>query len=101
MFLAMNRFRVPQDREQEFIDIWAKRESYLDKEPGFVSFNLLRGESEGGTTLFASHSQWRDELSFVNWTKSESFRKAHARAGKTAPGLYEGPPQLELFESVL
>ncbi len=101
MYLAMNRFQVNQAREQEFVEIWKNRQSYLDQVPGFKSFQLLRGPEEDGVVLYASHSIWQDEDSFIAWTKSESFRKAHANAGKTPEGIYNGHPKLELFESVI
>ena len=100
MYLAMNRFQVNLAREQEFVDIWKNRQSYLDQVPGFKSFDLLRGSVENEVVLYASHSVWENEDSFIAWTKSESFRKAHANAGKTPEGIYNGPPKLELFESV-
>jgi heme-degrading monooxygenase HmoA len=101
MYLAMNRFQVNTGREQDFIEVWRSRDSFLDQVPGFVSFNLLRGATEEGITLFTSHSVWQDRQAFEGWTQSEAFRKAHSGAGKTSEGIYAGPPKLELFESVL
>lgn len=100
MYIAMNRFRITPGREDEFIKIWATRETHLDDVPGFKSFHLLQGPSDENFTLFASHSVWESGDSFVNWTKSEAFRKAHAQAGDSK-GLYLGPPQFEGFEVVL
>lgn len=101
MYLAMNRFQVKEGREQDFIDLWRRRDSFLDDVPGFVSFHLLRGATEQGITLLTSHSVWQSRQAFEAWTRSEAFRKAHAGAGKTSEGIYAGPPKLELFESVL
>lgn len=100
MFIAMNRFRSVRGREEEFVDMWRQRESYLDEAPGFREFHLLRGPSFDDYTLFASHSVWESRASFEDWTRSESFRKAHARAG-TARDVYLGPPQFEGFEAVI
>ncbi len=100
MFIAMNRFRIIPGKEDEFVEIWKKRESYLDEVPGFKEFHLLRGPSTEEYTLFASHSVWASEQAFEAWTHSESFRKAHASAG-SSKGVYLGPPQLELFDAVL
>lgn len=101
MFFAMNRFRIALGKEDDFIAHWRNRNSYLDEVPGFVSFNLLRGGSDEQSTLFASHTVWASEAAFVAWTKSEAFRKAHLAAGQSPRDFYLGPPQLELFESVL
>jgi heme-degrading monooxygenase HmoA len=101
MFLAMNRFRIAPGREQEFIEVWRKRESYLDEVPGFKEFHLMQGPTTDEYTLFASHTMWESEAAFEAWTHSEAFRKAHANAGATARDLYLGPPQLEFFNAVI
>jgi len=100
MFIAMNRFRIAPGREDEFVEIWRNRETYLDDVPGFGSFQLLRGPSSDESTLFASHSTWESRADFEAWTHSEAFRKAHAGAGG-AKGLYLGHPQFEGFDVVL
>lgn len=100
MFVAMNRFRIAPGKEQEFIDIWKSRDSYLEEVPGFKSFDLLQGPTTDECTLFASHSIWESEEAFQNWTQSEAFRKAHANA-RPAKDVYLGPPQLECFNKVL
>ena len=100
MFIAMNRFKIAPGSEDEFISIWKNRETYLDTEPGFKEFHLLRGPSTEEFTLFASHSTWESSDAFEAWTKSEAFRKAHASAGGTK-NIYLGPPQFEGFEEVI
>ena len=102
MFIAMNRFRITTGREEEFINIWKNRKTYLDNVPGFKSFHLLRGATADNCTLFASHSIWDTRQDFENWTKSTAFRQAHANAGQVkSEGLYQGPPNFEGFEAVL
>ncbi len=100
MFIAMNRFKIKPGCEQEFIDIWKGRDTYLDTVPGFKSFHLLQGSTHDDYTLFSSHATWESANTFEDWTKSEAFRKAHANAG-TKKEIYMGPPQLECFEVVL
>ena len=46
MFIAMNRFKINIGKESEFEMIWKNRETLLDQVPGFISFNLLRGETQ-------------------------------------------------------
>lgn len=101
MFIAMNRFKIKKGMEQDFIDIWKQRDSYLEEVPGFKSFNLLQGDSTDEYTLFSSHSIWESEQAFEGWTNSESFRKAHAHAGEKTKDVYLGPPQLECFIAVI
>ena len=100
MYVAMNRFKIAPGKESEFIEIWKQRDSFLDEVPGFKSFQLLQGPSSEEYSLFASHSIWESEEAFINWTKSEAFRKAHAQAG-TSKDVYLGPPQFEGFTAVL
>lgn len=100
MYIAMNRFRIALGREEEFTEIWRNRDTHLKDVPGFQSFQLLRGETTEECTLFASHSVWESEQSFLDWTRSEAFRKAHANA-TSSRDIYLGPPKFEGFEVVL
>ncbi len=100
MYIAMNRFRIAVGRENVFEDLWRKRDSQLDGVPGFREFHLLRGASEDGATLYASHSVWDSREAFVAWTESEAFRNAHAQA-RAPEGTYLGHPVFEGFEVIL
>lgn len=100
MFIAMNRFRIRKGSEEDFVAVWASRESHLDGVAGFREFHLLRGPEHEDYTLFASHSVWDSRAAFEAWTHSEAFRKAHAGAGASRD-IYLGPPQFEGFEVVL
>jgi heme-degrading monooxygenase HmoA len=100
-YIAMNRFKVPKENESAFEDMWAKRESYLEENPGYVSFYLLKGAQAEGQILYSTHTVWATKADFVAWTKSEGFAKAHARAGQNTVRLFVGHPQFEGFEAVL
>jgi len=100
MYIAMNRFRVNEGHESVFEEIWRKRDTYLDQVPGFKRFNLLRGETKDGITLFVCHSTWRDRDAFIAWTESEAFRKAHGDA-RSPQGTLAGHPVFEGYEVVL
>lgn len=100
MYLTMNRFKVRSGHEAAFEEVWAKRDSHLKSVSGFVAFHLMKGEPGEGYTLYASHTMWASEAAFRDWTKSEAFRAAHAGAGDHRD-MYLGPPELELFASVL
>ena len=99
-YIAMNRFRVNAGHEENFEEIWRKRDTYLHDVPGFRSFQLLRGETKEGLTLFVSHSTWESRDAFVAWTRSEPFRKAHGDA-RSPEGTLAGHPVFEGFEVVL
>ena len=92
MYIAMNHFRVDPQHAPDFERAWRQRESHLDTVPGFRSFQLLRGPEEDGAVLYASHTQWDSEEDFLEWTRSEAFRRAHGQA-RMAPGVVLGPPR--------
>lgn len=100
MYIAMNRFKIAPGQEQQFETIWRERESHLDGVPGFREFHLLRGPASDQYSLYASHSVWDSADAFEAWTRSENFRRAHAKAGGSRD-IYLGPPQFEGFEAVL
>lgn len=99
MFIAMNRFRIAEGREAEFESLWRGRPSHIAGEEGFLVFDLLRGPTRDGATLYASHTVWASKAAFEAWTKSEAFRAAHAGAGG-AKGLVLAHPEFEGFEAV-
>jgi heme-degrading monooxygenase HmoA len=102
MFIAMNRFQVKIGSEAAFETVWRSRESYLSSMAGFVEFHLLKGPVLEDHTLYSSHTTWVDKAAFEAWTKSEEFRRAHARAdNKTGESLYLGHPKFEGFEVIL
>lgn len=99
MFIAMNRFRVRRGAEADFEAVWLNREVYLNREPGFVAFHMLKGPVSDDHALYVSHTIWASREDFEAWTRSESFRAAHKSAGENKP-LYLGPPQFEGFEVI-
>jgi heme-degrading monooxygenase HmoA len=96
MFIAMNRFQVALGSEDDFVTMWKNRDSHLDEVPGFREFHLLHGPTDEECTLFISHSLWDSREAFEDWTNSEAFKKAHARAGKSNV-KYLGHPNFEGF----
>ena len=100
MFIAMNRFRIALGHEEVFEELWQSRDSQLDQVPGFKEFHLLKGPSDEEATLYASHTIWADKDAFEAWTKSENFRKAHAKA-RAPQGTYLGHPNFEGFDVVI
>ena len=99
MFIAMNRFKVQKGSEADFEQVWLSRETHLEDVPGFLEFHLLKGPERDDHVLYASHSLWRSQGDFEAWTRSEAFRKAHARAGEGKP-LYLGHPEFEGFTTL-
>ncbi|MBP1850929.1 antibiotic biosynthesis monooxygenase family protein [Rhizobium halophytocola] len=99
MFIAMNRFRVVPGSEEAFETVWRERQGRLAEVPGYIEFHLLKGPAKDDHTLYASHAVWQSEAHFLDWTRSEQFRAAHANAGQSKVN-YLGGPQFEGFEVV-
>ena len=96
----MNRFKIILGREKEFENIWKNRDTHLKGIPGFINFNLVKGETGKEYTLYASHSTWNSQDDFINWTKSEAFKLAHKNAGQHKD-IYIGHPVFEGFNVVI
>ena len=96
----MNRFKIVLGREKDFEKIWKERETHLDNVPGFIKFHLVKGNKEETHTLYASHSTWKSEDDFSNWTRSDAFRQAHKGAGEHSD-VYLGHPVFEGFEVII
>ena len=96
----MNRFKIISGKEETFEEIWKSRDTHLENVPGFKKFNLIKGNKKENYRLYASHSLWETEEDFINWTKSEAFRKAHKGAGQHSD-VYLGHPEFEGFEIIL
>lgn len=99
MYLAMNRFTVPEEHAAAFEALWLSRDSKLAELPGFVAFHMLKGPAADSDILYASHTMWESEDHFRAWTRSAQFRTAHGRAGDTRQ-LYRGTPQFEGFVAI-
>lgn len=101
MYLAMNRFEVKKDRAVDFEAMWIDRDSELPQMEGFVEFRLLKGPEYDDYILYSSHTFWESEETFTAWTKSDSFRRAHARpkSGKSEP-MTLGHPKFEGFTTL-
>jgi heme-degrading monooxygenase HmoA len=96
MFIAMNRFKVRKGSEHDFEQVWLTRDGHLDGVPGFIAFHLLKGPERDDHVLYASHTLWRSEAAFMDWTRSDAFRKAHGGTGANKP-LYLDHPEFEGF----
>jgi heme-degrading monooxygenase HmoA len=100
MYIAMNHFRIAAGRGEEFEARWRERTTHLGEVPGFMQFHLVRGaDHDDGSHRYASHVMWESERHFVDWTKSDAFRKAHASA-RMPEGMMIGHPRFMGWQSV-
>ena len=100
MYIAMNHFHIAADRWAEFEEVWRNRDSYLHQVPGFVEFHLVRGkDDDDGTHHYASHVVWESRETFLAWTHSEEFRKAHGEK-RTTEGLVLEHPRFHGWQAI-
>ena len=64
MFIAMNRFKIVLGKEMEFEKVWRERDTHLEGTNGFKEFHLVKGDTNGEHTLYASHSIWNSKEDF-------------------------------------
>ncbi|MDH5751849.1 MAG: antibiotic biosynthesis monooxygenase [Deltaproteobacteria bacterium] len=96
MYIVMNRFHLNPGQAGAFEKRWRERESHLKQVPGFGLFRLLKLDE----THYSSYVEWESEQAFQDWTKSESFRKAHSGAAP-AREMFAGPNRLECWQVIL
>jgi heme-degrading monooxygenase HmoA len=99
MYISMTRFRVNRGREYDFEESWHLREAYLQQQPGFAQFTLLRNWLGDDTVEYISHTTWRTREDFDAWRESSSLHEAHLRAALLA--LLAGRPEVSLYEPVI
>jgi len=99
MFVTMNRFTIDPDHREDFENRFKQRAGLVDGEPGFIRNAVLR-PAENSSEQHIVMTLWESREAFLAWTKSESFRKAHVRAGQTPKEWFIAPTKLEMFEAV-
>lgn len=95
MIVVMNRIPVASGFEAEFEERFRNRAGLIDREPGFIRNEILR-PIEGEYYIVKTY--WRSRQDFERWTKSVSFRQAHAN--RPPAGMFTGANVLEVHEVI-
>ena len=111
MIVVTNRLTVAAGFEQQFEDRFSNRAGLVDSNPGFVRNEIQRlkpgrfdREAGGWVDEPTEHavyevSTWWEPLEhFTAWTRSPSFRQAHANPAPE--GMFAAPGQLVVREVV-
>ncbi len=97
MFIVANRVPVASGWEDTFEERFRQRAGQIDKQPGFVSMQILKPVSEG--VPYVVLTTWRDKASFDAWVGGEDFKLAHSNP---MPGeAFDGEGKLEMHEVVI
>ncbi len=112
MFIVTNRIPVADGWEEKFEERFRKRAHLVDQSPGFIRNEVHRpkpmkldrstGEwmpDPDKEAYYEVKTWWRCFEDFVAWTKSESFRTAHA--DRAPPEMFSGSNALEIHELLI
>jgi len=97
MFIVANRIPVAQEWQGEFEDRFQKRVGEIDKQPGFVSMQILKPVTEDAP--YVVFTTWQDENAFNEWIKSEDFKIAHQNP--LPREAFTGRPAIEKHQVVI
>lgn len=111
MFVVTNRIPVAKGHEEEFENRFRHRAHLIDRSPGFVKNLILkpvqrrfshatgRWEDSAEPGFYLVQTYWESEEAFWEWTRSDSFRIAHAN--RPPAEMFAGPNVLEIHEVIL
>jgi Uncharacterized enzyme involved in biosynthesis of extracellular polysaccharides len=111
MFVVTNRVPVAKGYEAEFEARFKNRAHLIEESAGFIKLEILRpvtrrfdhetGEwkesEEQGVHLVMTY--WESEHYFWDWTRSDSFRKAHSN--RPPAEMFVGQNILEIHEVIM
>ncbi len=95
MVVVTNRIPVAKGHEADFEERFRNRAGLIDTEPGFIRNEILR-PIKGDYYLVKTY--WRSQADFEHWTRSDSFRQAHAN--RPPAGMFAGSNVLEIHKVI-
>ena len=84
MHITMNRFEVENGEEQQFERSLKEHHERLKGTPGYLSFHLIRGGTNGTVTFYSSHTKWNTRQDFLDWNEAEQLLKSRFTSIDTA-----------------
>ncbi|ALO34377.1 antibiotic biosynthesis monooxygenase [Colwellia sp. MT41] len=97
MFIVANRIPVAEEWQDEFENRFRKRAGEIDKQPGFVSMQILKPLSADAPYVVLTH--WQDENVFKEWINSDDFKLAHQNP--LPREAFTGKPVMEKHQVVI
>jgi heme-degrading monooxygenase HmoA len=97
MYIVANRVPVAAEWQDEFEDRFRKRAGQIDKQPGFVSMQILRPAD--ADSPYVVLTAWQDKAAFESWVGSPDFKLAHQNP--LPKEAYTGDGRLEQHEVVI
>ena len=94
--VLMNRFVVPEGRDDEFVALWTETSEYFRAQPGFVSLKLHRAVSADAEYRYVNIATWESAEHYGAPHRTDEFRRT-----VTQEGWQEVPSSPTLYEVVL
>jgi len=100
MIVVMTRFNVNPEKKEIFEERMANfGENGIENQKGFISLKVLSPKtfpSMPPNNTYIIETVWEDMDSFIEYTKSEAFRKAHENP--LPREVFLSPPSVEIYE---
>ena len=75
MIIAMSRFRVKHDREQDVRQAFLDRPRFVDGQAGFLGLEVFQDQTD--CAVFYLVTRWSDASSFRTWHSSHAHKHSH------------------------
>lgn len=75
MYIVQSVVEVPAQKAEEVIGLYKKRSRSVDKQPGFLSFQLLQNDNKPGELTV--HMTWSSKENYLAWVTSDDFKRIH------------------------
>ena len=91
--VLMNRFVVPEGRDERFLELWTETSEYFRAQPGFVSLKLHRAVSVDAEHRYVNVAVWDSAAHYAAPHQTDEFRRLVSQDGwrefPSSPTLYE------------
>lgn len=98
MFVSINRLKVKAGCGDQLEERFAHSQG-LEQTPGFLQFQLLKRtwqpHGKDDHEEYLAMTQWTSQQAFLDWTKSDAFKKAHSGP---KPDIFAGPGEPAGYE---
>jgi heme-degrading monooxygenase HmoA len=89
----MNRFSVPEGRDDAFLALWTETSHYFRRQPGFLSLRLHRAVTPGTDYRYINVARWASDAEYRAPHGTEEFRELVGQEAwnefPSIPVLYE------------
>lgn len=75
MYIVQSIVEVPVHKAEDLVQLYVNRSRSVDKQPGFLSFQLLQNEHKPGELTV--HMTWEKKEHYLAWVTSEDFKRIH------------------------